>query len=177
MNYVWIIVQILKKDNSRLTLSHLKGSGKKQRKKCEKILVVAGDSNTTTLDFQDYHIFFLALGSNPRWLLRFFTFFLCFFLDPFRWESVNLVFMNGQNLISKDNSVILVNYCTIVIDRHHGCCNILKKLAMLGRLSLLRLLISLLQVRSRCVPVNWTAPGQNYSELQDCLDYLAKLLH
>ncbi len=29
----------------RLKLSHLKGSGKKQRKKCEKILVVARESN------------------------------------------------------------------------------------------------------------------------------------
>ncbi len=29
----------------KLTLSHIKGSGKKAKEKCEKILVVAGDSN------------------------------------------------------------------------------------------------------------------------------------
>ena len=66
-----------------------------------------------------------------------------------------------------------MNYSRILTGRHRGCFNTLKKLTILGFLSLLWLDISLLQILlSRCVPVSRTAPGSNYLELQDDLNYI-----
>ncbi len=41
----------------------------------------------------------LRQPSTSKTFLGFFTFYLCFSLDPFKWESFNLVFMKGQDLI------------------------------------------------------------------------------
>ncbi len=71
---------------SWLKLSHLKESREKHRKNVKK--------NRQGIEQP------VVLGSNPwRQLRFFFTFFLCFSLDPFKWESFNLIFMKGQNLI------------------------------------------------------------------------------
>ncbi len=75
-------------------------------------------------------------------------------------------------------SYIPYRYITMLIYYQcHGKQNSFRMSYLVQYGSLLRLLILLLQVFSGCVPMNWTAPGQNYSELQDCLNYLAKLLH
>ncbi len=42
----------------------------------------------------------VVLGSIPQKQLRFFSHFsFAFFPDPFKWESFNVVFMKGQNLV------------------------------------------------------------------------------
>ncbi len=47
-----------------------------------------------------------ALGSIPGDNQDSFTFFLCFFPDPFRWESFNLIIIIGCIYIMEVNSLL-----------------------------------------------------------------------